>query len=428
MFYKKQRFAYLNPIVFLYLSFIKSINYLGMSLINQIKKLAHEYCPDVIEWRRHLHQHPELSFEEVQTSLFVQERLKEFGIPYKAGIAKTGILGCIQGVNPDKYVVALRADMDALPICEAEGNAFRSQNQGVMHACGHDAHTAALLGTARILNSLKDQIEGTVLLIFQPGEESSPGGARLMLEDGLFADLEPNVVVGAHVLPSMPTGHVGFREGFYMASGDEVYLTVKGQGGHGGMPHLLTDNVLVAANILVSLQQIVSRVVPATVPAVLSFGRFIANGATNIIPEKVELAGTLRTLDETWRGKVKEKIVEMASHIAIGMGASCEAEVMDGYPAVYNHVELTRDAKQLAVDFLGQKQVEEMDIRMTAEDFGFYSKRYPSVFYRFGVQQSDGSTGNLHTPAFNLNEQALETASGVMAQLAVGLLASARRY
>ena len=399
-----------------------------MSIINQIKELAHAYSPDVVAWRRHLHQHPELSFEEVQTSLFIQERLTEIGIPFKAGIAKTGILGCIKGVNPEKYVVALRADMDALPICEAEGNAFRSQNPGVMHACGHDAHTAALLGAARILNSLKEQFEGTVLLVFQPGEESAPGGARLMLEDGLFDDLQPNVVVGAHVLPNMETGHVGFREGFYMASGDEVYLTVNGQGGHGGMPHLLTDNVLIGANILVSLQQIVSRVVPATVPAVLSFGRFIANGATNIIPEKVELAGTLRTLDESWREKIKGDIIRVASHIALGMGASCEVDVKDGYPAVFNHVELTREARQLAVDFLGQEHVEEMDIRMTAEDFGFYSQRYPSVFYRFGVKQSNGSTGNLHTPTFNLNEQALETASGVMAQLAIGLLSSARHY
>ncbi len=399
-----------------------------MSLVDSIKILARQNAPDVIAWRRHLHQYPELSFDEVQTSLFVRERLDDMGIPYRDGIAHTGILAYIRGNNPEKYVVALRADMDALPICEAQGSAFRSQNEGVMHACGHDAHTASLLGTARILNALKDRFEGTILLIFQPGEESSPGGARLMLEDGLFRDIEPDVVVGAHVLPSMTTGHVGFCEGFYMASGDEVYLTVKGQGGHGGMPHLLTDNVLIAANILVSLQQIVSRVVPATIPAVLSFGRVIANGATNIIPEKVEMAGTLRTLDETWREKIKLKIVEMASHIAEGMGATCDVDVKDGYPAVYNHTELTRDAMRLAEDFLGQSHVEKMSIRMTAEDFGFYSKLYPSVFYRFGVMQPDGSTGNLHTPEFQLNEAALETASGVMSQLAIGLLSAARKY
>lgn len=399
-----------------------------MSLISQIKKLARHHASDVIGWQRHLHQHPELSFEEFNTSIFVQERLSEFGIPFKAGIAKTGVLGWIHGRNPHKYVVALRADMDALPICETADAPVRSCNSGVMHACGHDAHTAALLGTARILNALKDEFEGTVLLVFQPGEESWPGGARLMLEEGLFDGMEPDVVVGAHVLPTMETGHVGFREGFYMASGDEVYLTVEGQGGHGGMPHLLTDNVLVAANILVSLQQIVSRVVPAMVPAVLSFGRFIADGATNIIPGKVELAGTLRTLDEKWRKKIKDEIVRMATHLATGMGAQCQVEIKDGYPAVFNQVELTRDARQLAVDFLGEGCVEDMEIRMTAEDFGFYSERYPAVFYRFGVMQPDGSTGSLHTPVFNLNEKSLETASGVMAQLAVGLLVGARRY
>ncbi len=399
-----------------------------MSLIDQIKKLADENALEVIAWQRHLHQHPELSFKEFKTSLFVQEKLDEMGIPFRAGIAQTGVLGCIKGKNPNKYVVALRADMDALPICEAEEMTIRSLNEGVMHACGHDAHTAALLGAARILNALKDQFEGTVLLIFQPGEESSPGGARLMLQDGLFNEIQPDVVVGAHVLPTMPTGHVGFCEGFYMASGDEVYLTVNGQGGHGGMPHLLTDNVLIAANILVSLQQIVSREVPATIPAVLSFGRFIANGATNIIPDKVELAGTLRTLDENWREKIKNRIGVIASQIAIGMGATCEVDVNDGYPAVFNHVELTRDAQRLAIDFLGQDHVENMEIRMTAEDFGFYSSLYPSVFYRFGVMQDQGKTGHLHTAEFRLNEQSLQTASGVMAQLAVGLLSAARKY
>ncbi len=312
---------------------------------NRIKSLTQQYLQQVIGIRQHLHAHPELSFEENNTSLFIQKQLQQIGIPFKTGFVKTGILGIIEGQNPKSKTIALRADMDALPIQEATKLEFTSRNEGVMHACGHDAHTAALLGAARILNEIKDQWEGTILLIFQPAEEVFPGGAKLMMEEGLFDNVKPEIIIGQHVLPRMKTGHVGFKEGIYMASGDEVHMTVKGKGGHAAMPHLLNDTVLIASQIIVNLQQIASRFVPANIPTVLSFGRVIANGATNIIPEKVEMAGTLRIMNEEWRAKVKSKIIEIATKTAESMGATVEVDIKDGYPVVDNHPELTRTSE-----------------------------------------------------------------------------------
>ena len=392
-----------------------------MDINSTIKTLAEKYSGEIITIRRHIHQYPELSFEEFNTSGFIQEKLKEYGIPFKAGFAKTGILGVIRGNDPERKTVALRADMDALPIQEETGLVFRSVNDGVMHACGHDAHTAVLLGAAGILNSTKEHWQGTVLLVFQPGEEMAPGGAKLMLEEGIFNEISPDVVIGQHVLPEMQTGHVGFKEGMYMASGDEIHMTVKGKGGHAAMPHTLNDTVLTASQIIVNLQQVASRFVPAGIPVVLSFGRMIADGATNIIPEKVRISGTLRIMDEKWRQKVKQKIREIVTGTAESMGTEVEIDIKDGYPVVFNDVDVTRRAVRIAEDFLGKENVEEMDIRMTAEDFGFYSQKYPALFYRFGVKREDGNTGRLHTSTFNLNEDALVSAAATMARMAWGL-------
>ncbi|MCU4177139.1 M20 metallopeptidase family protein [Carboxylicivirga sp. N1Y90] len=388
----------------------------------RIKALTQQYLQQVIDIRQHLHAHPELSFEENNTSLYIQEQLKQIGIPFKTGYVKTGILGIIEGQNPTSKTIALRADMDALPIQEATNLEFTSRNEGVMHACGHDAHTAALLGAAMILNELKAEWQGTILLIFQPAEEVFPGGAKLMMEEGIFDTYKPDIILGQHVLPSMQTGHVGFKGGMYMASGDEVYLTIKGKGGHAAMPHALTDNVLIASQILISLQQIVSRIVPAQIPTVLSFGKFIANGATNIIPEKVELAGTLRTMNEEWRAIIKTKIKEIATQTAASMGAECEVDIKDGYPVVHNNENITAQAIEFSNEYLGKSNTEIMDIRMTAEDFGYFSQKYPCTFYRFGVAQDKGETGSLHTPQFNLNENSLETATGTMAYIAFRFL------
>ena len=287
---------------------LQQIKKVDMDFKDQIKELTHKYFDEIVGIRRHIHENPELSFEEYNTSKYICSKLDEYGISYKSGYVKTGIIGKIEGKNPDKKIIALRADMDALPIHESEDHSVKSCNAGVMHACGHDAHSASLLGTAKILSELKDQWEGTILLIFQPGEEKFPGGAKLMMEEGALDNPKPEIIIGQHVLPDMEAGHVGFKEGMYMASGDEVYLTIKGKGGHAAMPHTLNDNVLIAANIIVSLQQIVARMVPANIPTVLSFGRVIADGATNIIPEKVEIAGTLRTMNEEWRAKIKAHI------------------------------------------------------------------------------------------------------------------------
>ncbi|WP_430810927.1 MULTISPECIES: M20 metallopeptidase family protein [unclassified Carboxylicivirga] len=384
----------------------------------KIKQLTNQYLKRIIDIRRHLHAHPELSFEEHHTSAFIQDELAKMEIPFKAGFVKTGIVGYLRGKNPEKRTIALRADMDALPIQESNELSFSSRNEGIMHACGHDAHTAALLGAAMVLKDLREHWEGTILLLFQPAEEVFPGGAKLMMEEGCFAEHEPEVILGQHVLPTMDTGHAGFKSGMYMASGDEVYITVKGKGGHAAMPHALTDTVLVASHIVVALQQVVSRIVPAQIPTVLSFGKIKADGATNIIPEQVELAGTLRTMDEKWRAIIKEKIHDIAKGTAQAMGAQCEIDIKDGYPVVHNNTAITQKAIAYSQAYLGMEATEIMDIRMTAEDFGYYTLKYPCTFYRFGVAQNQGETGSLHTPQFNLNEDSLETAAGLLAYMA----------
>jgi amidohydrolase len=395
---------------------------MNTSLLETIHHLAAEYDNDTIELRRHLHQNPELSFEEKTTSEFIQHQLKKLEIPFKSGVAGTGIIATLTGKKAKGRVIALRADMDALPIIENTQLPYQSINKGVMHACGHDAHTASLLGTARILKELQNQWEGTLLFIFQPGEEKFPGGASLLLKEGALDHPKPEIILGQHVLPEMESGHVGFRKGMYMASGDEVHLTIKGKGGHAAMPHNLNDTVLAACQVIVALQQVVSRLVPATIPAVLSFGRIVGNGATNVIPEKVEMSGTFRIMDENWRAIVKDKIRHIATTTANSFGCQCEVDIKDGYPMVYNNEAVTEQAQNWAREYLGDSNVEEMDLRMTAEDFGYYTREFPCTFYRFGVKQSDGDTGGLHTPQFNLNEQSLKTSSGLMAWLALNFL------
>jgi amidohydrolase len=389
-----------------------------------IRSLTNEKFDKIISHRRHIHQYPELSFEEHNTSAYIISQLKELGILYRQGFAGTGIVAIIEGRRRGK-IVALRADMDALPITEETGLSFASEHHGVMHACGHDAHIAALLGAAEVLLKIRDKWDGTVILLFQPGEEKFPGGASLMLKEGALDNPRPDLIIGQHVLPEMPAGHVGFKPGMYMASGDEVYLTIKGQGGHAALPHTLNDTILIAANIIVSLQQIVARMVPACIPTVLSFGRIEGLGATNIIPKKVEVAGTLRTMNEEWREKIKDRIREMAGGIAKSMGAECIVDIKDGYPVVHNHEQFTNEAANYARDFLDRSSVEEMDIRMTAEDFGYYTHQFPSVFYRFGVGQTSCTTGTLHTSKLNINEEGLRYATGLLTWLTVKFLNNA---
>jgi len=386
---------------------------------HKIKELSKNFLDEIKAIRMHLHQYPELSFEEFETSKFIQKQLDSYGISYQSGFVKTGIVGKIEGKNPDKKVLALRADMDALPVNENTSHLICSKNEGIMHACGHDMHMASLLGTAKILNELKDEWEGTVLLIFQPGEELLPGGARMMMEEGAL-NPEPNLIMAQHVLPDMKSGHVGFREGMYMASGDEIYLTVKGKGGHGAMPHKCDDTVLIASHIVVALQQIVSRHADIRIPTVLTIGKMIADGATNIIPSEVKLEGTFRTMNEGWRAKAKQLITNIAQNTAKGMGAECEVDIKHGYPFLVNDISYTRSSKNAAIAYLDHDKVEDMDIRMTTEDFGFYSQKYPSCFYRFGVKKE--KSGGLHTSNFQAEDTSLETSMGTMAFLAINFL------
>ena len=394
-------------------------------LKDRIKSLAQAYKQEVIDLRRHLHSHPELSFKEFQTAAFVAEKLKEIGITEIESKATTGWSALIKGKNPEKKVVALRADMDALPIIEANEVPYKSQNPGVMHACGHDAHTASLLGAAKILNEVRDQFEGTIKLIFQPGEEIIPGGASLMIKDKVLENPRPNYILGQHVMPMIPAGKVGFRSGLYMASADELYLTIKGKGGHGAMPETFIDPVLISAHLLVALQQIVSRVANPKIPSVLSFGRVEALGATNIIPNEVKIQGTFRTLDEAWRAKAHQKMRQIAEGIVEGMGGQLDFEIRKGYPFLKNNPELTARSVDAARDYLGAENVLDLDIWMAAEDFAYFSQEIDGCFYRLGTRnEARGITSGVHTPTFDIEEEALEIGSGLMAWLAVSELAS----
>ncbi len=391
-----------------------------MELKERIKQLAREQRDTVIGHRHHLHQHPELSFEEVETARFVADRLKSFGITPQEGVADTGLVALIEGQNPDKKTVALRADMDALPIQEANDVPYRSKRDGVMHACGHDVHTASLLGTAQILQQVRNQFEGTVKLVFQPGEERIPGGASLMIKDGALQNPAPNHMFGQHVMPFIPAGKVGFREGMYMASADELYVTVRGKGGHAAMPDRNIDPVLITSHIVVALQQIVSRHADPKLPTVLSFGRVIAEGATNVIPNEVKLEGTFRTMNEEWRAQAHQKMKRIAETLAEGMGGSCEFEIRRGYPFLKNSPELTQRARRYAQDFLGEENVVELDLWMAAEDFAYYTQEVDACFYRLGTgNEARGITSSVHTPTFDIDESALEVGVGLMSWIAV---------
>ncbi len=394
-----------------------------MDLLQKVKLLAKENLQASINNRRHLHAHPELSFQEYKTAAFVASKLRDIGLSPVEGVAGTGVLALVEGRNPDKKTVALRADMDALPIAEENDVPYKSKNQGVMHACGHDVHTASLLGAASILKQLQSEFEGTVKLLFQPGEERVPGGASLMIKDGVLQNPDPQAILGQHVMPYIPAGKVGFREGKYMASADEIYFTVKGKGGHAAMPENLVDPVLVTSHIIVALQQVISRNANPRVPSVLSIGRVVAEGATNIIPEKVEVAGTFRTLDEEWRATAKEKIASIVTGTAKAMGAVAELEIRHGYPFLCNDEALTRKLKSCATDYLGAENVIDLDIWMAAEDFAFFSQERPACFYRLGTgNAAKGITSGVHTSTFDIDESALETGAGLMSWLAISEL------
>jgi amidohydrolase len=356
---------------------------------------------------------------------FVAEKLESFGISSKKSIAGTGLLAEIAGRNPNGKTIALRADMDALPITEASSVPYKSKMTGVMHACGHDVHTASLLGTARILNDVKDQFEGTVRLLFQPGEEKNPGGASYMIRDGALQDPTPEGIIGQHVFPLLPVGKIGFREGMYMASCDEIYLKVIGKGGHAAAPDMIIDPILIASHIIIALQQIISRNASPKQPTVLSFGNIIGKGATNVIPSEVNIAGTFRAMNEEWRAAALGKIRKMAESIAEGMGGKCEVDISKGYPYLENNPELTRRIRRAAEEYMGFENIVDLDITLGAEDFSFYSQVIPASFYRLGTSNPNkGINSYVHTPTFDIDEDALKIGPGLMAWMAIKELAS----
>ena len=394
-----------------------------MGLLEKIKSLSEQYSSEVIESRRHLHANPELSYQEHNTARFVAEQLRSFGISVVEGIATTGLLAEVKGKNPEKKTIALRADMDALPISEANDVSYKSKVPGVMHACGHDVHTASLLGTAKILHSVRDQFEGTVRFLFQPGEEKNPGGASYMIRDGALNNPQPSGIIGQHVFPLLPVGKVGFREGMYMASCDEIYLKVVGKGGHAAAPDLAIDPILISSHIIIALQQIISRNASPKQPTVLSFGNIIGKGATNIIPNEVNIAGTFRAMNEEWRASALKKIRKMAESIADGMGGRCEVEISRGYPYLENNPELTRSIRRAAEAYVGSENVVDIDITLGAEDFSYYSQVIPASFYRLGTSNAaKGITSYVHTPTFNVDEDSLKIGPGLMAWMAVNEL------
>jgi hippurate hydrolase len=386
-------------------------------LKEKIRDLARQYAPAFIEIRHHLHAHPELSYREFETSAFIQKKLSDLSIPFdiKAG---TGVIGLIEGKNPGKRIIALRADMDALPIQEENNVSYKSQNQGVMHACGHDVHTSILLGASKILNELKNEWEGTVKLIFQPGEERNPGGASLLIKEGVLENPKPAGIFGLHVHPGLEIGKLSFREGMVMASADELYFTIRGKGGHAAAPHTTADTILIASHLIVALQQIVSRNRNPFSPSVLSITSVQGGHTTNVIPSEVKLMGTFRAMDEGWRFKAHELIRKISTELVDSMGAEIDLHIDVGYPVVYNNERLNSVARAQAEEFMGKENVLETEIRMGSEDFGYYTQLIPGCFYRLGVMNiKKGITSGVHTPTFDIDESAIGIGMGMMAWL-----------
>ena len=388
-------------------------------VIERIKSLSEDYYEEILAIRHHLHAHPELSFKEHKTAQFIEQKLKEFGFDGVEKIANTGVTFLLKGKKPGK-TVALRADIDALPILEQNDVPYKSKNEGVMHACGHDVHTSSLLGAAKILSQLKDHIAGTIKFIFQPGEEKVPGGASILIKEGILENPKPKKILGQHVMPLIPSGKVGFRPGMYMASADEIYFTVTGKGGHAAMPEAVIDPVLITSHIIVALQQIVSRKASPKIPSVLSFGDIHGDGATNVIPDFVKVKGTFRTYNEPWREEAHRLMKTMAEGMAESMGATCDFEVRKGYPFLVNEEKYTQRNREAAIQYLGAENVVDLDLWLAGEDFAFYSHHVDACFYRLGTRnESLGITSGVHTPTFDIDEPSLKIGMGLMAWLAI---------
>ena len=381
-----------------------------------IKSLASTYFEEYRSIRHHLHAHPELSFQEFETSKFVQNELSKLGIPYTV-MGTTGVIGILQG-RPSDRIIALRADMDALPIHEENKVPYCSTNEGVMHACGHDVHTTCLLGAARILNELNDQWDGTIKLIFQPGEEKNPGGASILIKEGVLKNPIPQRIYGQHVHPQLEVGRMNFAAGKVMASADEIYITVKGKGGHAAKPNLTADTILTASQIVNALQQVISRNNNPLSPSVLSICSIQGGHTTNVIPSEVKMMGTFRAMDEKWRFEAHDRIRAIVEHTANANGAEVTLEISVGYPSVINDEATNTIAKSLAGELIGKENVGEAEISLGAEDFGYYTQEIPGCFYRLGTGNvSKGIVSGVHTPTFDIDEEAIKMGISMMAFL-----------
>lgn len=386
--------------------------------MNHLKEIIQQKAKEIfqlaVEMRRDFHLYPELSGCEHRTASKISEILSQWGIEHQTGIAGTGIVGLLKGGKGEGKTLGLRADMDALPLTETSGLEFASLNEGVMHACGHDMHMASLLASLKILNELKNEYYGNIKFIFQPSEEKYPGGAIQMINQGVLENPSVDCMFGMHVMPELPCGFAGFKKEQYMASTDEIYITVNGKGGHAANPHQNIDPIVIGAQIIIALQQIVSRHAVPSIPTVLSFGKFMGQGQTNIIPDKVEMAGTLRTFNNEWRKEVHSLIEQIAQNTAQAFGAKCTVFIDKGYPFLYNNPTLTSRNKEAAQEFLGKEKTKDIDLRMTAEDFAYFAEKTPSCFYRIGVGFDENKIYNLHASNFKLNENAMQNAIGYM--------------
>lgn len=379
---------------------------------------------EAVKLRRHFHMYPELSFHEFNTAAYIAEYLELHGISFRKGIAGNGIIGRIDGKLKGGRVVAVRAEMDALPVNEVNDNEYRSTVPGVMHACGHDANLAALLCAARILHRNRNEFGGTILLIFQPGEEKAPGGASQILASGELSNPKPDIILGQHALPELETGKAGFKPGIYMASSDEVYITIKGKGGHAALTALITDQVFIASKLIVKLKDKISeRQGIKKDPTVFSVGKISGEGATNVIPEKVEMAGTLRTFSEDWRKEAKQIIRDISSQMAAESGVTIEVSFVDGYPVLCNNEKVTGKAVNLSADYLGKENIEiYSELRMSSDDFAYYSTLAPSLYYRYGIKEKGKTPVKLHTSGFDIDEEGLEKATGNLCWLVFNFL------
>lgn len=384
-----------------------------------------EMKEEVISLRRHFHRNPELSFEETETSQFICNWFGKNGIGFRKGIAGSGIIGTIKGNGNGSKIIALRAEMDALPITERNKTEYSSLNSGKMHACGHDAHMAMLLGTTKLLDSIRNQFGGTVLLIFQPGEEKSPGGARLVIESGELNNPKPDIVITQHILPELETGKVGYKAGRYMASCDEIYITVTGKGGHAALPGLTTDQIYIASNLVIRLKNgMLAQQAKNKIPTVLGIGRISGEGATNIIPENVFIAGTFRTFDEKWRTEGLALIRSLSAETAKEFGVVIDVNIAEGYPVLFNDENLTSKAIEFSEVLLGKDKIETIDFRMSSDDFSFYSALAPSLYYRIGIRKKDTEMLKLHTSDFDIDEDGLETGVANLSWLVYNFLVS----